>query len=185
MKTPSTWLQAMQHDVNHRNADHGFATVGQGLVVLAESTILAEPAEGSLNDPPSRQEDESLLLDGPLDDIEDPVAELRRPIDEGAGVASIGPNPLQTREPAFQLPQHELRPVTILNLGAVHDHGQQQSERIDDYMTLAARDFLARVIAMRPPFCGAAVLTDWLSSTAADGEDSRSASTRTFSRRAS
>ena len=49
----------------------------------------------------------------------------------------------------------------------MHHHSQQQAQRIDHDMVLAARHFLARIIAPRPPF--SVVLTDWLSMIAALG----------------
>jgi hypothetical protein len=56
------------------------------------------------------------------------------------------------------------------------DHDvQQEAERIDEDMPLAARDLLARIEALRvdrrPPFCAALAL--WLSITAAEGLASR------------
>ena len=44
---------------------------------------------------------------------------------------------------------------------------QQQPERIDQDVTLASVDLLARIVAVDPPF--SVVLTDWLSRIAAEG----------------
>jgi hypothetical protein len=51
-----------------------------------------------------------------------------------------------------------LRPVTVLDAGGRHHHGQDQPERIDEEVTLAAFDLCARVVAPEPPF--SVVLTD-------------------------
>lgn len=175
----------MDHEVHHRDVDHGFAAFGKRFVVFAQTAILGEPTEGTLHNPAARQNGKSLLVTRAFDDVENPLPELRGPRHQGTGVAAVGPNPLESWKPASQFAQHVFRAVPILDVGGMHHDGKQQAQRIDDDMPLAARDFLARIVAVRPPFCGAAVLIDWLSTTAADGVDSRPASTRTFSRRAS
>src|SRR5579875_3968438 len=70
----------------------------------------------------------------------------------------------------------------------MNDHRQQQTEGVYGEVALAsldvlARDVLAGVKAVGPPFCG--VFTDWLSRIAAEGVGSRPSLTRTCSRRAS
>ena len=175
----------MKHYINHCNADHGFAAVRQRLVVFAESAIFAEPAESSFHDPAPRQDDEPLAVGRTFHNIEYPTAAPGSPVHERSCISAIGPDPFQTGKPTPQLLKHEFRPVTVLHFGAMDDDGKQQAQRVNDDMTLTAHYFLARIVTVRPPFCGAAVLTDWLSNTAAEGELSRPASTRTFSRRAS
>jgi hypothetical protein len=83
----------------------------------------------------------------------------------------------------LELRQHQLGPVAILNAGTMDHHDQQQAQRVDDDMALAALDLLAGIVAVGPPFCG--VRSDWLSRIAADGVGSRPACTRTCTRRAS
>lgn len=175
----------MKHYSNHCHADHGLAAVRQRRVVFAESAILAEPAESTFHDPATRQEDEPLAVGRTLHNIEHPTAAPCGPVHERSRLSAIGPDPFQTGKPTPHLLKHEFRPVTVLHFGAMDDDGKQQAQRVNDDMTLTTPYFLARIITVRPPFCGAAVLTDGLSNTAAEGELSRPASTRTFSRRAS
>jgi len=40
-------------------------------------------------------------------------------------------------------------PVAILHIGGMDDDVQQEAERVDENMALAARDFLARIEALR------------------------------------
>ena len=185
MKTHLSGLQAMKHYSNHCHADHGLAAVRQRLVVFAESAILAEPAESTFHDPAPRQDDEPLAVGRTFHNIEYPTAAPCGPVHERSRLSAIGPDPFQTGKPTPQLLKHEFRPVTVLPFGAMDNDGKQQAQRVNDDRTLTTHYFLARIITVRPPFCGAAVLTDWLSNTAAEGELSRPASTRTFSRRAS
>jgi len=62
----------------------------------------------------------------------------------------------------------------------MHHDGEDQADGVDNDMSLAAVDFLARVVAADPPF--SVVLTLWLSMIAALGVASRPAATRTSSR---
>jgi hypothetical protein len=50
--------------------DHGFAHVGQVLVIFGEPAVAAEPPKGPLHNPPLRQELEALGALGPLDNLE-------------------------------------------------------------------------------------------------------------------
>jgi hypothetical protein len=67
--------------------------------------------------------------------------------------------------------EHQSRAIAVLQVGRVHDDGQQQSERVDEDVVLDPFDLLARIEAdrvdLRAPF--SAVLTDLLSRMAAVG----------------
>ncbi len=120
---------------------------------------------------------------GALDDFDHPVA--------GACGSQCGARPLitgigkdaQDERPHGARPfvEYERRTVAILNVGGMNRNAQQEAERIDEDMPLAARDFLARVIALRvkqsPPFGAALAL--WLSMMAALGLASRPCCSRT------
>jgi hypothetical protein len=70
--------------------------------------------------------------------------------------------------------------IAVLNVGGKDLDAQEQAERVDENVPLAAGDFLRRIIALRvlrPPFCAALAL--WLSSTAALGLASRPSRSRT------
>jgi len=47
--------------------------------------------------------------------------------------------------------QHQLRPVAVLDVGRVDDDGEDQAERVDQEVSLAAVDLLTAVVAVRPP----------------------------------
>jgi hypothetical protein len=76
--------------------------------------------------------------------------------------------------------EHELGTVAVLDVGGVDDHGEDEAERVDDYVTLASADFFARIVTADPPFD--VVFTDWLSIIAADGIRSRPSVCRTSPR---
>ena len=73
--------------------------------------------------------------------------------------------------------QHELAAVAVLDVGRVDHHGDYQSERIDQKVSLAAIDLFARIVTMRAPL--SVVFTDWLSISAALGCRSRPTDSRT------
>jgi len=96
-----------------------------------------------------------------LDDLDEAAVPAAGPVDESAGVPTVGEDQLHTPEACTQLMDQQHSPIAILNVGRVHDEGHDQAERIDDQVTLAPQYFLARIVPPRPPF--SAVLTDWLS----------------------
>jgi len=161
--------------------DHRLATVGQRFIILAESTVLAEPAEGALDDPTLGKHDELAHLRA-LHNLDHTPIHLLGYIHERASVAAIGPDQLDPTEAADHFCKHQLPAVAVLNISTMDDHGQDQPERVNDNMPLSAGDFLARVITVGPPFWGAAVFTDWLSITAALGVGFLPTLRRTFSR---
>jgi len=77
---------------------------------------------------------------------------------------------------------HERAAVAILNVSGMNDGMNQQALRIDENMPLLALDLLSCVVARRinrsPPF--SALLTLWLSMTAAVGLASRPIASRHF-----
>ena len=118
-----------------------------------------------------------------LDDLDGPAAAGgcgkcgARPLVTGIGEDAQNERP----QSACLLVQHEARTVAVLNVGGVNGHAQQETERIDENVSLAARDLLGRVIALRieriPPF--GAPLALWLSMIAAVGLASRPSCSRT------
>lgn len=95
-------------------------------------------------------------------------------------VASIGVELEQERIHAKQGCHDKRAAIAILNAGSMHDGVDQQALRVDENMPLLALDFLSRVVTRRidrsPPF--SALLTLWLSITAAVGLASREAASR-------
>lgn len=96
-------------------------------------------------------------------------------------ISSVSEDALNERKTPPRLPQQITRSVTVLNIGGQHAHAEQEAERVDEDVALAARDFLARIKALRVNF-GApfwAAFADWLSMIAALGLASRPAASRT------
>jgi len=144
--------QSPEHDADHGEANEGGGGSGIALEVAA------------------------------FDDLQLPGAALGnrssglRPL-----IAGIGEDALNEGKQAPGAPiEHQSRTVTILNVGRMDDHIQEQAERVDKDMPLAARNLLARIEALRvepsAPFCAALAL--WLSMIAAVGLASRPSCSR-------
>jgi hypothetical protein len=97
-------------------------------------------------------------------------------------IAGVSKNAFDEREQSSRAAvENQGCPVAILDIGGMHGNAQQQAERVDEEMPLAASDLLARIVALRinrgPPFCAALAL--WLSMIAAVGLASRPPCSRT------
>ena len=71
--------------------DHGFTALGQFFVVFAQAAIATKPCKGAFDDPAARQELKARLLRIAFDDLQDGIQMLFDPVDQGAGIATIGP----------------------------------------------------------------------------------------------
>ena len=97
-------------------------------------------------------------------------------------IAAIGVKFHQERIQAEHGRHDKRAAITILYVGGVHDGVDQQAFGVDENMPLLALDLLSCVVARRinrsPPF--SALLTLWLSMTAAVGLASRPIASRHF-----
>ena len=147
------------------------------------ATVSGQPGEGPFDDPTFWQDDEALDADGSQDGLQDPTEVLVDPLREArATVSKVTEDDLDATKLFSQLFHPPLGSILILPIGSMDHHRQQKPEGVDSDMSLATGDFLACIVTMRPPFCGAAVLTDWLSITAALGVGFLPTLRRTFSR---
>jgi hypothetical protein len=145
------------------------------LEVAGEPAVAADPGQGALDDPSLGQDDEPVQF-GTFDDFELPGAGIGDDLgNRGPLIAGVGEDLPDRREAAAGIAQQTAGTVAVLDAGAVDDDVQQQAEGVDEDVALAARDFLARVVALRvdrrPPFCAARAL--WLSRIATVGPGSR------------
>lgn len=105
--------------------------------------MLIEPGEGPLDDPSLRQQDEPPAALRPPDDLEDPAARQERPVDERASISGVGPHDLQSADLPTCPGQHLFRPVPILRVSGMHDDGDDQPQRVDQQVPLAAVHFFS------------------------------------------
>jgi hypothetical protein len=118
------------------------------LEVLCESAAAAEPGEGALDHPSSRQEFEALRLIGAFDDLKGPGADFAQSLLEFlAAVSAIGEDMAEPRVAMANVVQHGNGPVAILDIGTMDHEPDEMAECIGDDVPLAAFDFLASIEA--------------------------------------
>src|ERR1700728_3748331 len=81
--------EATNHKSRHCPVDHRFTRLGSTLVVLAQPSMTADPAEGAFHHPPTREEFEPCDVIGSLDDLQDPAANGFHPPHQLARIAAI------------------------------------------------------------------------------------------------
>ena len=141
--------QATQHDADHGEAEEGGDGSGVTLEVAGQAAVAADPGKGALDDPALGQDDEAMGI-AALDDFQLPGAGLGDDLGHlWPLVAGVGKDPFDKREGSPRRAQQVARAVAVLHVGRVDDDAQQETKRIDQDVTLAPGDFLARIKALR------------------------------------
>jgi hypothetical protein len=122
------------------------------LIILARPSVAPEPSERPLDNPPLGYHFEARDVVASPYDQKRPEQIPFRPEHELACVAAIGPDERQSREEPFCSLEQQFRSVTILNVRLMHLDFQDETQGINEDMALATFDFLACIIATRPPF---------------------------------
>ena len=87
--------QAAQHDPGHGSVDPSFRSFRQTLIILAQTPLQIQPAEGAFHHPTPGQYLESMLLPGPAHQLQIPATRFLGPLHQLAAVGPVGPNYLQ------------------------------------------------------------------------------------------
>ena len=141
--------QATQHDADHGEAEEGSDGSGVALEIAGQAAVAADPGKGALDDPALGQDDEAMGI-AALDDLQGPRAGLgNNPGHLWPLVAGVGKDALDERKGSPRGAQQIARAIAVLHVGRVDDHAQQEAQRIDQDVALAAGDFLARIKALR------------------------------------
>ena len=168
--------QASQHDADHCKSDIADDGSCIALVVARQPPIAADPGEGALHNPAFWQDDEFVQLVA-FDDLDNPIAGACG--GQGGACALIAGIGEDAQDEGKQCPrariENESRAIAILDVCRMNGNAQQEAKRVDKDVPLAARDFLARIVALcidkSPPLSAALAL--WLSMIAAVGLGSR------------
>lgn len=142
--------QASEHETDHSETHEGGGSSGIAFDIAREAAVAADPCKCAFDDPAFGENDEAMQL-AALDDLQGPGARLCDGCGERCSlVAGIGEDTLDEGEEAARAPiKDKPSAVAILYVGRVNDDVQQESERVDEDVPLAARDLLARIIALR------------------------------------
>lgn len=141
------FAETTKHEANHGQVDHRLARDGLPFVVATESAITAQPTEGPLHDPASRQYLEGVKVRA-LHNFNCAAPQLARSSEQPSGVASIGPDmfdasaSLLTEEGSQQL----LGSIPVLNVRRQDHHQENQTDRVDQDVAFASVDFLTRIV---------------------------------------
>ena len=118
--------------------------------------VATEPGEGSLDHPSSSDDFEAAILVGAFDDFECDGLSREIGFEPGAGIAAIGKNLGDERKQPARPADEAGGAIAILHTGRNHLDAEQQSDGIDERVTLDAFCLFARVVADRigvgPPF---------------------------------
>jgi hypothetical protein len=153
--------QAADHQMDHRHLYDRLTGFRQQLIIFTQTPVAIEPAEGALDNPAFGDDHKALDGVGTLCNLQ-PNGPVRPqgldPIHQRPGIRPIRPDVPQPRKLVPDALEELLRPVTVLDASGRHHYCQDQPERIDEEVTLAAFDLFACVVAPEPPF--SVVLTD-------------------------
>lgn len=149
----SVWVnEAVEHQADHGEGDHGFGDLRQFPVVLGQTSPSTEPAERSFNNPSVRDHDEAGRPGNAADDDQRQAEEEAGEQDSDPVVDVVGEHGLEPAIELLDLLQQIPGAVGILDIGGVDDHAQEQSHTVDRDMALAALHLLGGIVAMRLPF---------------------------------
>jgi len=139
--------QSPEHDADHGESHKGGDRCGVAFEVASQPAVAADPGERPLDNPPFGQDLEAGGV-GSLHDLQPPCPGT--PGDERhlrTCVSAISKDTFNERKHPSRLAQHLEGAVTILNIGGMNDDAQQEAQRVDQDVPLAALDPLARVVA--------------------------------------
>jgi len=162
--------------------EHGFAGACGSFVVLIIATTASQPGKRAFDNPAFRQHHEASDADRPQHRLQNPTKRGTHPIGQAtASIGRIGKQNLQSSKALAHLFEQQPSAILILHIGAMHHHGQDQSQGVDCQMSFAAGDLFAGIVATNSAdFRG--FLRFWLSRIAARGLALRPSARRTCSR---
>ena len=119
-------------------------------IILTESTRAAEPRKGAFYDPSPGQHLEAMERLGMLDDFQTSAAcgtQGAHPLDKGASVAAVSPDAPQPPEAFTQFVQEQASSIAVLHVGWMHADQEDQSQGVDQKMSLSSRHLLASIVS--------------------------------------
>lgn len=137
--------------VCHCDEDHGFAAFDQRFVVLGQSTVSAEPCKGTFHNPALGRHHKATHGVS-LHDLDHAEVPAPGPMHERPRVSAIREDHPQSAKTCARLLDQKLGSVAALDVGGMDDQREDQPQRVDDHMRLAARRFLADAVPTAPYF---------------------------------
>ena len=133
-----------------RDENERLAVGGMVFVIFGEAAIIGKPAKGSFDNPAFGQNFEGVERMA-LDDLQVQTTARQQCLEPLAervsGIAAIDPNQAQPTEVRRQLLEDQASTVAVLDIGGMNDHGQNQTQRINQEMSFSSHDPLACIVA--------------------------------------
>ena len=148
---------AAQHEASEGDVDHGLGDIDALFVIAHEAAPPDHPAQGSLDDPATRQDGEAGLVGEAADDLDDEAEKGCLVHQLAAIVSPIGEEVLQPRPALADCVEDHLGTGAVRYIGGGQIDHQQPAITVDGDMTLAADDLLAGIVA---PLTRAGAFTD-------------------------
>ena len=134
---------------DYGEANEGSDGSGVAFEVARQTAVAADPGEGALDDPSLGQNDKAVRV-ATLDDLQGPATCIGDDLRHlWSLIAGVGEDTLDEGEQAPRRTQQVASAVAILHIGGLNADAQQETERVDQNMALAASDLLARIEALR------------------------------------
>jgi len=114
-------------------------------IVDLEATVVHKPRPCPLDDPPTREDFEAMIVDL----LHDLGGNVMRPTrgDERSLEPSVAPNLCQPRRAGPRLVDNRYPADVVRHVGSDHQHGNQEAECVDHAEGLSPRDLLSCVVS--------------------------------------
>src|SRR3954469_10845434 len=120
------------------------------LEVFGEAAAAAEPGEGALDHPSPGEEVEAFDAGRALNDLNRPgAASGDRALQLRAAIDTVGEDMIKLGKVSPQRTQQRHRAMRVLDVGFMHQNGEQKALCVGDNMALAPFDTLAGIDAAR------------------------------------
>ena len=126
--------------------------MGQLLVVPDQVAALHDPGEGALDNPAPADNDEAFHPRHAADDLGEDMGLVLRPGDQSSGVAAVREDALDEGKAAPGSLEDALRPVAVLDVGAVDLDREQPAVGVGQDVPPAAVDPFSGIVAFGSPF---------------------------------
>ena len=147
-----------EHESDGGEAQEGECVTVEVFPVFGEAATATKPGKGALDNPAFGQRDEAFGLIAAADDFGGEVRHdlCQVVVKDWPRIGAVGKHLLEKRELSEQRGQNQESTVAILNIRRCDQRVQQETQRIDENVTLLAFDQLAAIeprrVDPRPPF---------------------------------
>lgn len=138
--------------MDHGDLDHGFARLGQPLVIFAVTPISAKPRKRSLHNPSLRQYHPAFDSNRSKHRLDCPTERIPHPRRQGvSSVSRVPPDQAKATIPSLHAREYKACSILVRQRRREHHHPQEQPHRVDHHVTLSASDFLGSIVASFSP----------------------------------